>query len=72
VPWRDDPQVAEWASRPISRPIRLGPGHGTAPSWPGVPARRGLPLPPLLLVGLILLVICFIVGFFMPYLLPFR
>lgn len=72
LPWREDPQVAEWAgARSRPNPARMGPRTGQ--SWPAAPRREpGLGLLPGLLVGLVILVVCFIVGFLLPYILPFH
>ena len=67
VPWSDEPQVVQWA-RQHSRPIPGAMGQ----SWPARPARsRSVALAPLLLIGVLLFAICLIVGYVVPFVLPF-
>ena len=70
IPWSDDPQVARWAASP-SRPswsaaVRLYIGSVIT----GVDGRRGIGVLPVLLVGLVLFIVFFLIGYVAPLILP--
>jgi Protein kinase domain len=68
LPWADDPQVAQWMAAGQSRP------HGQSRSTGGhaLPKRRGLRVAPLVLIGILLFILAFVIGYFGPPLLMLR
>jgi serine/threonine protein kinase len=63
IPWRDEPALARWAASP--------------PYSPG--ARAGLPresrrlgVLPVVAIGVVLFIVCFVVGYLMPLIIPLR
>lgn len=69
LPWSDDPQIAQWAAEGTGRPYGLGPSSGNLPLGP---ARPGMGVAPVVLIGILLFVVCFIVGYFMPLIITIR
>lgn len=67
IPWSDDPQMAQWASGGSSRP--LGMASRTGKLGPA-PRRRGMGVVTVVLIGLILFLLAFLVGYFGPHLIP--
>jgi serine/threonine protein kinase len=63
IPWSDDPQVARWAAEGMGRPYALGPSSGRR----GIAAeRKGIGVAPVVLIGALVFLICFVIGYVAP------
>lgn len=70
IAWSDEPEVARWAASPSrpSWPARVRSVVGT--SGGRASRRRGIDVVPVLLVGLVLFVLFFLIGYLAPLILP--
>jgi hypothetical protein len=69
IPWRDDPAVARYSAPPE----RFAGARGAATSKLG-PARQrqGFGVLPVVALGIVLFIACFVIGYLMPLIFPFH
>jgi serine/threonine protein kinase len=65
IPWSDDPEVARYAANPSGRTGRLGPPKSRPRPRVGL-ERRGFRVLPVVVVGVVLFIACFVAGYVMP------
>ena len=68
LPWADDPQVARWVAEGQSRPR----GRSAPSGRLALPRRRGMRVAPLVLIGIVLFLLAFVLGYFGPPLIMLR
>lgn len=68
VPWNDDPQVARWVAQGQSRPH----GHSAPTGGLVMAPRRGIRVAPLVLIGIVLFILAFVIGYLGPPLIMLR
>jgi hypothetical protein len=68
IPWSDDPQVAQWAAGGARRSRGLSGALGPRRA----PSGEGVGVVPVVVIGAMLFIVCFLIGYFIPLVVPLR